>query len=424
MEITYSLRYKKSSFTKNSNIDKEGEIIIYDRGFRIKGKGAGDNGELVSFAEIKEFYHRDNELHFITFAKEKYTLLDAGTQFEQMLTDLYKSRNNFLIDALFMKKGRLQYEIDCDFTRVSKFEKPINSGSATVRFFEKSLVVIPENQDAFAIHYDFIKLHEFSDFEYTLKFVMDDGLSVTLSRLGNDFELIQEKVNTILGMLYGDLVNNVFRTAFPTYRAATLLKLAYKIKNGKTASVKEIRKIDAELVDDMRKFIVNGEETSKKIEYLEKMCDEKNLRYGLAKDPVDSGSFVKWTMFAMPEKNLVAFCVLPRWENANQNDDKATAGGEPKIEVFFFKIIMEKGNPMDKFEEKINEITQSLVVLDFIKDPCYVEKKKLKHSPFQYATRKLPYLRILRRSFLKKASASDLNEFKKEIDAIIDSAAL
>lgn len=34
-------------------------------------------------------------------------LSQVGTQFEQLLNDLFKARNEFLADALFMKRGRL-----------------------------------------------------------------------------------------------------------------------------------------------------------------------------------------------------------------------------------------------------------------------------------------------------------------------------
>jgi len=413
MEVSYSLRFKKSSLLKSSVIDKEGEIIIYEKGFRIKGKGANDNGELLSFSEIKEFYHRDDKIYFVTFLKEKYVLLDAGTQINQIILDLYKSRNSFLIDALFMKKGSLKFEFDADFSRTSKSGKLINYGECKLKFYEKSLVVFPKLQDAFAVHYDFIKSHNFNDFDYTFEIITDDDLKITFSKLGNDFELLEEKVNTILGMLYADLVNNVFRKIFPSYTSSDLLKLAYKIKNGKTASIKEIKKINDELIDDLKVFFTEDESYLDKINYLSSVCNTDEVRYGFTKDSINSENYTKWCLFPIPSKNLVAICVLPRWEDTDSKSN---------LDFLFFKIIMEKGDPETKIIDKINEITQALVVLDFIYEPCYIEKKKLKHSPFQYATRKLPFLRILRKSFCGIASNSELPLFKEEVGKIMSSS--
>ena len=69
MEVSYNLRYQKSNFSNRTILDKEGEIIIYAKGFRLKGKGATDTGELLNFSEIKEFSTRtfyDGKFNFNT----------------------------------------------------------------------------------------------------------------------------------------------------------------------------------------------------------------------------------------------------------------------------------------------------------------------------------------------------------------------
>ena len=152
MEISYNLRYQKSNFSNKVILDKEGEIIIYGKGFRLKGKGASDKGELINFSEIKEFYYKEKKIIFITFAKEKYVLSDAANLFNQLLIDIYKSRNEFLLDALFMRRGKLKAEFEAGFERFSKFSKLINKGHAKLKLFEKSIVIVPETQDAFAIN--------------------------------------------------------------------------------------------------------------------------------------------------------------------------------------------------------------------------------------------------------------------------------
>ncbi len=126
-------------------------------------------------------------------------------------------------------------------------------------------------------------------------------------------------------------------------------------------------------------------------------------------------------MYSVPEKNVVGFSILPRWkESGKEEEDKDSQNHE----MFFFKIIMEKGNPAEKTEDKIREIDQALVVLNFAKDPCYKNKRELRHSPYQYAIRKLPYLRILRKSFTGKASSPDIKEWQKQVKQIFSNADL
>ena len=417
MEVTYNLRYQKSNFSNKVILDKEGEVIIYSKGFRLKGKGAADKGELINFSEIKEFYFRDEQIFFITFMKEKYTLSDAGTLFDQLMADIYKSRNEFLMDALFMKSGKLKAEFDGAFQRVSKFGKPINKGTAKLRLYEGSLVIIPCKQDAFSLHFNFVNFHEFDDSEYSLKVVMDDGTTIFFSQLGNDFEFFQEKMDGLLGGMYETLVNDVLKQAFMQFHAATLLKLAYKMKGGKAVSLKDLQKMDKELSKEVEDFIFQDEVLKKKMKFLRDQVDDYNVYYGIAQDDAVKNSFIRWVMYAIPSNNAVAFCILPRWQQGG-----TAASGAAKTErhdTYFYKIIMEQGAPADKVEDKVMEIDQALVNLHFAKDPCYKDKRDLRHSPYQYAIRKLPYLRILRKSFSGSTNASDVDEWTKQAKEIL-----
>ena len=436
MEVSYNLRYQKSNFSNKVVLDKEGEIVIYSKGFRLKGKGATDKGELINFSEIKEFYYRNEKLFFITFNKEKYTLSDASTLFDQMISDIYKSRNEFLMDALFMKGGKLKAEFEGAFQRISKFGKLINKGTGKLRLYESSLVVVPCKQDAFSVHFDFVNFHEFDDGEYTLKVVMDDGTTILFSQLGNDFEFFQEKMDALLGGMYETLVNDVLKQAFMQFHAATLLKLAYKMKGGKAVALKDIQKMDKELAVEVESFIFQDENLKKKMKLLRDMVDEYSVYYGIAKDEAIKDSFIRWVMYSIPAKNVVAFCILPRWKQGGSagqtgaSASTATPGGPPKAgnnmqdrhDTYFYKIIMEQGTPADKVEDKVMEIDQALVNLHFAKDPCYKDKRDLKHSPYQYAIRKLPYLRILRKSFVGFVSAADIDEWHKQAKEVLKNA--
>ncbi|MFC1615938.1 hypothetical protein ACFL21_02250 [Patescibacteria group bacterium] len=417
MEVSYNLRYQKFNFSNKPLLDKEGEVIIYSKGFRLKGKGAADKGELINFSEIKEFYFRNEKIFFITFTKEKYILSNAGTLFDQLLVDMYKSRNEFLMDALFMKKGKLKSEFDAHFERLSKFGRPINKARAKLKLFEGSLVIIPSTQDAFGLNFNFVNFHEFDDLDYKLKITMDDGVTVFISQMGNDFEVFEEKMNNILGGMYGEVVNDVLRNAFLGFDAETLLKLAYKMRGGKAVSLMDLQKIDKELADRMVEFIFEDKDFSEKSKILQDLVDEYNLCFGVAKDETMPDSFIRWVLYAIPEKNVVVFSVLPRWQEGGEEDTSKFSH-----DTYFYKIIMEKGNPADKVEDKVKEIDQALVHLNFVKDPCYLDKKDLRHSPFQYAIRKLPYLRILRKSYLGKASSTDKKEWQKQAKEVMKSA--
>lgn len=416
MEVSYNLRYQKSNFSNRVLLDKEGEVVIYTKGFRLKGKGAGDKGELINFAEIKEFYYKNDKLVFITFGKEKYILSDAGNLFDQFLADIYQARNEFLMDALFMKGGKLKAEFDADFQRLSKFAKFINKGTCKIRLYEKSMIIVPIDQDAFSLYYDFVSFYEFDEDDYSLKLVMDSGDTILVSKLGNDFDIFKEKMESLLGGMYEKLINETLREAFPQFNAGTLLKLGYKMKSGKAVSVKDMTKIDADLAASVDKFIFEDEKFREKVSFLRNLTNDYEVFYGLRKDPTVPDAFIKWVMYAIPSKNIVAFSILPRWREGDSELDTN--------DTFFYRIIIEHGNPADKVEDKIMEINQALLTLDFAKDPCYKDKRELKHSPYQYAIRKLPFLRILRKSFVGKVSATDVKDWQVSVSQMFAKAEL
>ena len=419
MQVSYNLKYQKANFANKVLIEKEGEIIIYDRGFKLRGKGATDKGEMINFADIKEFYYRNDKLFFITFTKAKYTLSGIGTAFEEFLHTIYKCRNEFLVEALFMRHGKLKGEFDAYFDRYSKFSKPINKGTCKLKLYEGGLIIIPEDQDAFGISFNFVNFHEFVEDEYQWKITMDDGGLTIISHLGNDFEVFQENINEVFGNMYEKLVNEDLKEVFYDFDAGTLLKLAYKLRGGKTVNLKEIQKMDKTLADRVSEFFFSDKVLAEKFEMFNKMTDEYSRYFGIAKDPLTHQGFVRWLMYALPEYNTVAFCILNKWTSEDQPVNPKGAH-----DTFFFKIIMEKGLPSEKVADKVLEIEQSLVNLNFTKDPCYKDKKELRNSPFRYAIRKLPYLRILRKSYSGMANAESVTEWQKQAKEILDKSKL
>ncbi|MBP7670876.1 hypothetical protein KA119_01120 [Candidatus Gracilibacteria bacterium] len=411
MEIAYNLKYQKSSFRGRMLLEKEGEIIIYAKGFRLRGKGAGDKGEVVNFSEIKEFYFRNEKVIFVTFLKEKFVLSDVGTQFDQLIADLFKARNEFLADALFMKKGKMRAEFEASFERTSKFGRQINKGmGAKVRLYEGSLVILPHLQDAFSVDFNFIAFQEFDDMEYKVKMVMDNGTTLFLTQLGDYFELFEEKFEQCLAEMYQFVIEKVLREVFPHYNAATLLKLAYRMKGGKAVSVHDMKDADKELAGAVSSFVLENEDFRAKMITLLARCDEYNSLYGVAADKVNKGGFVRYLLLAVPEKNAVIFSLAPRWE------------GEV-VEAYFYRVVMEKGSVVEKLEDKLKEVDNALLSLDFVKDPCFKDKRELKHSPYLYAIRKMPFLRILRKSYVGKVNAGTPEVFAAEIEGMLDRCA-
>ncbi|MBI5151929.1 hypothetical protein HZA39_00165 [Candidatus Peregrinibacteria bacterium] len=410
MPISYSLRYQKSNLFHKIFIEKEGEAVLYDRGIRLKGKGANDKGELINFSDIKELSLRDESLSFNTFTKDFYTLSHAGTIFEEFMHDFFRFRNEFIIGALFLKQGDLIASFDGAFERTNPIGKIINKGTAKIRIYSDGIVVVPELNDAFLVPFAFLQMHDFDDDEYTFKTVLDSNITVVFSKLENDYEVFREKVETAMGLFYDKILREM-RNYFTDFGPDLLVKLVKLMENGKAIKLKDIKKIDKDLAQKIMDTIMQDEILKQSLAPIMKEADDEHTYVGML---ILNGKkdVLRFTiMFALPDKNLVS-CTTGSYD----------ADIKKINDTLFFKIIMERGNPEEKIEHKILEINQALILLNFALDPMYKDKREMRRSIYKMATRKLPFLRILRKSFVASLPTILPNIFLKNLDAVYQRA--
>jgi hypothetical protein len=420
MQVAYNLKYRKANFYNRIILQKEGEIVLKEDGFTLKGKGATDQGEFIHFSDIKEFYLRTTSIAFVTFAKEKYTLCDAGSLFDDLVIDFFKVRNNFLSKALFMRQGEHVSDTEAHYERYNRFGKLTSKGRAKISLHEESIVILPEKRNSFAVHFHFINFHEFDELDYQFKVMLGDGSQVVISQLGNDYEDFENAVNKVLGEMYERLVHD-FKDLLYSANAEALLKIINLMKGGRAVQLKKLLKIDNDIYDKILETGFLNEACNDRFDFFKKMAGpnfEENLHVGIARPNKNEERFIPWIMWADPSKNIVAFTFMPPlW--GDEANDKA-----PKADIYFFKIIMERGNPNEKIADKLLEIEQTLLLLHFETKPIYGESREIRKTKFKYAIRKLPFLRILRKSLIGKLSGHKPENWEKELNKILAIAKL
>lgn len=418
MQVAYNLKYRKANFYNRIILQKEGEIVIQEDGFRLKGKGASDQGEFIYFSDIKELYLRTTSVAFVTFAKEKYTLCEAGSLFNDFVNDFFRVRNNFLIEALFMKQGEHVSDFDGYFERYNRFGNLISKGHAQLKLFEESLVVAPQTLNAFSVHFHFINFHEFDDLDYKLKISMVDGSVVHISQLGNSYEDFEEAMNKVLGEMYERLVHDM-KDLLYSGNAEALLKIINLMKGGRSVQLKKAHKIDDDIYHKILETGFLNEAANGRFDFFKNAAGpnfEENLHVGIARPDKNAEKFVPWILWTDPEKNIVAFTFMPPIIDG-KSDSTAK-----KSDFYFFKIIIEHGDPHEKVKDKILEIEQALLLLHFDTMPIYEESRAIRKTKFKYAIRKLPFLRILRKSFIGRLRWDHDNSPESGLNKILASA--
>lgn len=411
--MIYNLKYKKQNQLGKVLLEKEGEIVLSKDEFQLKGKGAADIGERIQFSNIKEWRVRDAYVTFTTISKEKYVLSNLGNLFNDFLHDFVQARNDFLMKALFMTDGELIAEFDSDYEIFSKYEKSLSRGNAKLKLYERSIVIVPFERDAFSISLNFLKKVDIDEEFYEVHLLLDQGFVIHFKKLGSAFEEFNHQMEQLQQKMYQDTIDRL-KEILLDYDSATLVKLGYEMKRGKAVNSKKIEKINKELLPSMKEIIIHDDLAKKHFEYFEKMADPEHVYFGISPEPPKhqpkemNCPFSTWYFMGIPDKNIVVA--------------EITNGGYRG--VYFFKIIMEKGDPKEKVEEKLLEVNQALLKMKFVTTAFYKDKRELRRSIYRFALRKLPYLRLLRRSYVGRLTPFNEIDWDKRIGDIFKKAEL
>jgi len=411
--MIYNLKYKKLNQFQKVLLEKEGEIVISKDGFQLKGKGAGDIGEMISFADIKEWKTRDGIVVFVTVSKEKFVLSNIGNLFNDFLRDFVKSRNDFLLKSLFMVDGDFVAEYEGNFEIFSRYEKSLSRGHARIQLFENSIVIFPDIRDAFSISLNFLKRVDIDKEFYEIHLFLDQGFIIHFKKLGSIFEEFIEKLQILQQQMYQHTVDS-FKNILLEFDSSTLIKFAYEMKRGKAVNAKKLKKIDEKLLDTVKDIVLHDDLSKKHFEYFSKMANSDEIYFGISPEPPKhqpngkESAYSTWYFMGIPEKNIVVA--------------EITTGGYRG--AYLFKIIMEKGDPSEKIGEKLLEVNQALLKLKFVTTPFYKDKRELRRSIYRFALRKLPYLRLLRRSYVGRLTPFNEIDWDKRMNDILEKAKL
>ena len=395
MALTYSLRFKKLNFYNKVILEKEGEIVIDRQSFRLKGKGAQDQGEVIYFGDMKDFHVKEDLLMFSTYSKEKFALSDFSNLFDMFVKDFMRVRNEYFAETLFMKVGMMIHEYEGSVEVENSYGKIIPKGRSRIQFYEGSIVIIPETRDCFPIYLRLMKNHEFDEDDFMLHLSLEDGRNIHISQLGTSFSEVRETMESLMGKMY-EKVLNALNEFLPGFDAATVLKLVYLLKGGRFVTLKALKKIHEELPEKVEEFVFkDNPEMYEKAQFLRKQGGNENFYLSLSVGKSRKGGEIflrTWFLQALPEKNVVA---MGRTSGANDST------------VHFFRIIMQQGDPKEKLAAKLLEIDQAMIIFRYDFSVVYKDRRDLRKSKYRTALKKISFLRLLRKSYLAHSNTKE-----------------
>jgi hypothetical protein len=389
-------------------LEKEGELLLYEKGFRLRGKGAHDHGEMVHFSDVRDFSPRGETFVVNTYMKEQFEILEVGGLFDQFIKDMYRVRNAYLIDALFLKQGKFRCEFEAYFERSNASERDLGKGRCRVQLYDESIVVIPGEGDAFCLPFHFMQQQDFDDDEYLFKVTMDNGIIVQMSQFGNSYEEFQEHFYGAMSAMYQAVIDQLEYQFIDTPKEK-IVKLAHLMRGGKAVRLKEIAKIDKELAKNVEACVFKDDMFLLSVENLRAKVDDEHLFIGLSVADGKKEIYKFVAVFAVPSDNLIA-CTFGCYEKDIRKVQ----------DTYFFRIIMDRGVAEDFVNEKVLEINQANLLLHYVPDPIYKDKRELKNSPYKLAIRRLSFLRILRSSFVARCPSILPELFSRNLARVLE----
>ncbi len=407
MPLSYNVRFRKMNLTGRVLLEKEGEIILMDKGFRMRGKGAQDRGEILYFSDMRDISVENDMISIATFTKDKFEICHAGSQIGQLVKDIYSARNAFLIEALFLKQGKLIQDFDVYFERSNAEGRDLGKGRATLKLYEESLVVVPQEHDAFALSFHFMQMQDFDDDEYTFKVNMEHGTIIHFSQFGNGFEDFQEQFYREMSRIYQEVIHEL-EYLFIDCQKEKLVKLSHLMRRGKAVRVRDIAKIDKDLATSVVECVFKDEAYAETAAPLRSRVDDDHLFIGLNVADGKKEIYRFMVVFVLSADNVIA-CTLGSYEKDIRKVQ----------DTYFFRIIMDQGVPEDHVTQKVLELNQACLLLNFVPDPLYKDKRELKNSIYKFAIRKLGFLRILRSSFMARCPSILPELFARNFERVL-----
>lgn len=410
MSLSYNVRFRKMNLTGRVLLEKEGEIILMDKGFRMRGKGAQDRGEILYFSDVKDISVNGDVISIATFTKDTFEVCHAGSLIHQLVKDIYSVRNTFLIEALFLKQGKWIQDFDVYFERSNAEGRDLGKGRATLKLYEESVVIIPQEHDAFALSFHFMQMQDFDDDEYTFKVNMEHGTIIHFSQFGNGFDEFQEQFYREMSRMYQEVIHEL-EYLFIDFHKEKLVKLSHLMRRGKAVRIKDIAKIDKDLATKVVECVFKDEAYAETAAPLRSRVDDDHLFIGLSVSDGKKEIYRFIVIFAASADNIMA-CTLGSYEKDIRKVQ----------DTYFFRIIMEQGAPEDYVTQKVLEMNQACLLLHFIPDPIYKDKRELKNTIYKFAIRKLGFLRTLRGSFLARCPSILPELFARNFERVLAKA--
>ena len=177
--------------------DTPAKIVLDKENFSIFPESWGTY--LFSYREVIDVIPEDYKLKLF-FNKEKQLVISQlGYQYENFIKIFIKLRNETILKDLLFQETLKKSGFEANFLYLDESSKEKQKGKAEFKFYQTSLVILPERGELFKVSFSDILKTKTDNFQIEIN--IEKGGKVIISKLGEKFDLFKETLRSCLNSI-------------------------------------------------------------------------------------------------------------------------------------------------------------------------------------------------------------------------------
>jgi len=374
---------------------------------------------IFSYREIIDLTPEDYQLKLSLGKGQELQISKLGYQYEDFVRIFIKLRNEALLKDLLFQETLKKSGIEADFMYLDKSGAEKQRGKAEFKFYQTSLVILPERGELLRVCFSDILETKSEDF----KIIITDevGEKFIILKLGEKFDLFKETLSGCLNEISLN-IQNFIKGIWPEIDFLTLNEISKLIKEGKAVNKRDVEEVSPEFFKKLEMALMKTE-VKEEYEFLKSIGEQDKIYIGFKKGLM-GGLTGDYFWFFVPiysedkskPGNVVAF------ETAGEKETgRAT---------YFFRILGRKEyREADKvkidgqIDDLISKINRGLSAINFRREPIYLPEEKLDESEYvkyKFSMAKIPEIKLMRELFIGRVIHRDNEQWQEDVKNLLE----
>jgi hypothetical protein len=374
---------------------------------------------IFSYREVIDLAPQDYQLKLFLGKGQELYISKLGYQYEDFVRIFIKARNEILLKDLLFQETLKKSGFEADFVYLDESDAEKQKGQAEFKFYQTSLVILPERGELVRISFSDITELKTEDFQVVIS--IESGEKFIISKLGEKFDLFKETLTNCLNEISLN-IQNFIKGIWPEIDFSTLNEISKLIKEGRAVNKKDIESVSSEFFKRLEAALMKTA-MKEEYEFLKSIGEQDKIYIGFKKGLMGglTGDYFWFFIPIYSEDEL---------KPGNSIAFEATGEKETGRATYFFRILGRKEyketdkNKIDgQIKDLISKINRGLAAINFRREPIYLPEEKLEepeYAKYKFSMAKIPEIKLMRDFFIGRVIHRDNDQWQKDVKNLLE----